>query len=138
MCYDKGMRRADFENLARLVLDEQLNARGFHLVPQPPGDFLDDRPAALYEADPDDFGVRYPALDRRTGGTTPCVDLWFHLDKTTGNVTSDLDGSPLDNLADQLGLPTPIRPTDVSQDIEHQLARLASRIVAVLDVAKKK
>jgi len=132
------MRRADFENLTSLALDEQLNARGFHLVPQPPGDFVDDRPAVLYEADPDDFGVRYPALDRRVGAITPCVDLWFHLDKATGKITSELDGSPLDDLAGRLGLPAQVGPADVSHDIEHQLSRLASRIVAVLDMATKK
>jgi hypothetical protein len=132
------VRREDFESLARLALDEQLNACGFHLVPQPPGDFFDDRPAALYEADPDDFGLRYPALDPRIRGITPCVDLWFHLDKATGKVTADLDGTPLANLAEELGLSAPVRPTDVSRDIEHQLSRLASRIVAALDMAKKK
>ena len=129
------MRRGDFENLARMALDAQLNSRGFRLVPLPPADFSDDNPMALYEADPNDFGPQYPALDPRIKGITPCVDLWIHLDTSTGKVTSDLDGTPLDSLANQFGV-SRVKPTDVPAEIDYQLSRLASEIVAVLDAAK--
>src|ERR1700736_5104408 len=75
-----GVRRGDFEDLVRTFLDEELEGRGFRLTPQRPADAEDEKPAAVYEADPDYFAERYPALDGRAGGNVPCVDLWVHLD----------------------------------------------------------
>jgi len=56
------MRRGDFEDLVRRHLDGELVPRGFTLIPQPPADWDDDQPRAVYEARPDEFDRRYPAL----------------------------------------------------------------------------
>ena len=131
------MRRGDFENRLRGSLDKQLTPRGFHLTPQPPADFFDEKPAAVYEADSDEFGLRHPALDRRLAGNTRCVDLWFHLDKSTGKVISDLDGASLESLMDQLGLPMLPETIEFTEGIDKQLSRLSSQILAILDAAEE-
>lgn len=132
------MRRGDFENLLRRLLDKRLHPRGFHLTPQPPADFFDDKLAAVYEADADEFGQRYPALDGRGTGNTRCIDLWFYLDQSTGKVTSDLDGASLDALMPRFYLPSLPESTESPEAIEAQLSRLVSQILAILDAAGKR
>jgi hypothetical protein len=130
------MRRGDFENLVGRYLDVELEARGFQLIPQPPADFDDERPAALYEANPDDFGERYPALDGRPGGNDRCVDLWVHLDPTTGSISGDLDGTPIESVAETLGVVDHAGPASDPTDIDVQLQRLAKRVAMALDAAR--
>ena len=84
------MRRGDFEDLVRRHLDGELVPRGFTLTPQPPADWDDDQRHAVYEARPDEFDRRYPAL--AVGGDPPCIDLWIQLDPRTGKVNSTLNG----------------------------------------------
>jgi len=70
------MRRGDFEALVRRHLDGVLVPRGFELTPQPPAEWDDEQPRAVYEAAPADFNRRYPAIacdDRQ------CIDLWVVL-----------------------------------------------------------
>jgi hypothetical protein len=130
------MRRGDFENLLRGALDSDLNPRGFHLTPQAPADFIDDTPWAVYEADPNEYGERYPRLDSRDTGNTICVDLRFHLNRSTGRITSDLDGTSLDDIATQFGLP--LLNEHSPEPLDEQLKRLSSQIVAILAAAEKK
>jgi hypothetical protein len=59
---NRTMRRGDFEALVRQHLDRELGPRGFRLTPQPPADWDDPQPCAVYEAEPGDFNRRYPAL----------------------------------------------------------------------------
>jgi hypothetical protein len=132
------MRRGEFENRLREALDKELTPRGFRLVPQPPADFLDDKPAAVYEADPDEFGPRYPALDSRLTGNTRCVDLWFYLDTPTGRITSDLDGASVESLIEQFGVPALTESPESPEDLDLQLSRLLSQIVAILDAAERR
>ncbi|HYM96430.1 MAG TPA: hypothetical protein VET26_03945 [Candidatus Sulfotelmatobacter sp.] len=72
------MRRGDFEELVRRHLDGVLEPRGFSLTPQPPADYNDDRPHAVFEDHLDDFNRRYPLL--AVEGGAPCIDLWVELD----------------------------------------------------------
>ena len=132
------MRRGDFEDLIRQCLDIELESRGFRLTPQPPADCNDEKPAAVYEADPDDFGERYPALDARAGGNVRCVDLWVHLDPLTGTITSELEGPSIETLMERLGVMEPAGPSQAPMDTESQLKRLARRIAAVLDAARRR
>jgi len=131
-----GVRRGDFEDLVRTFLDEELEGRGFRLTPQPPADAEDEKPAAVYEADPDDFAQRYPALDGRAGGNVPCVDLWVHLDPLTGTISGELEGPSIETLMERFGIADQLAPTSARMDTETQLKRLAWRIAAVLDAAR--
>jgi hypothetical protein len=131
-----AMRRGDFENLLRRLLDKELNPRGFALTPQAPADFIGEKQAAVYEANPDQFGERYPALDQRATGNTICVDLWFHFDESTGSVTSDLDGTSLDALLNRFHLRRPGEVAESSSDLETQVSALLSQVVAILDAAQ--
>ena len=137
MCYDNAMRRGEFENLLRQALDDELVRRGFRLTPQPPADFDDEKPAAVYEADPDEFGQRYPPLDGRAGGNVRCVDLWVYLDQSTGRITSDLDGASLDTLMARFGVPDRTQPGKFPVDTSSQLSRLSWQIAAILDAAER-
>lgn len=132
-----AMRRGDFENLLRRLLDKELNPRGFTLTPQAPSDFVNQLQAAAYEANPEQFGQRYPALDQRATGNTRCVDLWFHLDESTGKVTSDLDGTPLDALLTRFHLTSGSALAESPETIDAQVSTLGSHILAILDAAEK-
>ena len=131
------MRRGDFENLLRRLLDTELNPRGFALTPQAPADFVDERLSAVFEADPDEFGERYPALDGRASGNTMCVDLWFHVDGSTGKLTSDLDGTSLDALLNRFHLPPRAQSPQSPESLESQVTALLAQILAILEAAKK-
>ena len=96
------MRRGDFEDLVRRHLDGELVPRGFTLIPQPPADWEDDQPRAVYEARPDEFDRRYPAL--AVGADPPCIDLWIQLDPSTGRVSSTLNGPLVEEVSKRLGL----------------------------------
>src|SRR5713101_7259153 len=96
------MRRGDFEDLVRRHLDGELVPRGFTLTPQPPADWDDDQPHAVYEARPDEFDRRYPAL--AVGGDPPCIDLRIQLDPRTGKVSSTLNGFLVEEVSKRLGL----------------------------------
>jgi hypothetical protein len=130
------VRRGDFEHLVRRYLDMDLESRGFRLTPQPPADWEDEKPSAVYEADPDDFGERYPALDARAGGNVPCIDLWVHLDPVTGQISSELDGPSIETVMERFGVADLAQPISARMDTGTQLKRLAWRIAAVLDAAQ--
>jgi hypothetical protein len=129
------MRRGDFEDLVRRHLDGELVPRGFTLTPQPPADWNDDQPRAVYEALPVDFNRRYPAL--AVGGDPPCIDLWIQLDPGTGRISASLDGPSVDEVSKRLGLTRP--PTSGPQDTEVglQLSDLGARLGDLLDAAKR-
>ncbi len=131
------MRRGDFEYLVRQYLDGELLPRGFRLTPQPPADWIDDKPAVVYEANPDEFGERYPALDGRASGNIRCVDLWVHLEPSTGEITSELDGTSIETLTVRFGLTDPAESKPMLRDTASQLTRLAWRIAAILDAARR-
>jgi hypothetical protein len=130
------VRREDFEHLVRRYLDIDLESRGFRLTPQPPADWEDEKPWVVYEAHPDDFGERYPALDARAGGNVPCIDLWVHLDPVTGQISSELDGSSIEAVMERFGVADLAQPISARRDTGTQLKRLAWRIAAVLDAAQ--
>lgn len=123
--------------LVQRHLDGALTQRGFRLTPQPPADSDDQRPSAVYEAHPDDFGERYPPLDARVRGNAPCVDLWVHLDPSTGLITSELEGVSPEELLARFRLDDPAQLEPVSRDPDVQLGGLASRIAAILDAASR-
>lgn len=130
--------RGQFEEQLRHVLDKDLTARGFRLTRQPPGDFDDNKLGAVFETDANEFGERYPLLDGRAGGNTICIDLWFHLDKATGRITSDLDGASLESLMARLGVENGAEPSESLEDADKQLRRLSWQIAAILDAAERR
>ncbi len=136
-CYDCGMRRGDFENLVRRYLDSELLPRGFRLTPQTPADWNDEKPAAVYEADPHDFAERYPALRRHPGSDVRCIDFWVHLDPSTGKITSELEGPSLETLMVRLGVMDPAETEPAPSDTDSQLRMLTRRIDAILDAASR-
>jgi hypothetical protein len=136
-CYDCGMRRGDFENLVRRYLDNELMPRGFRLTPQAPTDWNDEKPAAVYEADPDDFAKRYPALRPHPGSEVRCIDFWVHLDPSTGKITSELEGPSVETLMARLGVRDPAETGPAPSDTDSQLRMLTRRIAAILDAASR-
>lgn len=130
------MRRGDFEDLVRRHLDAELNPRGFRLIPQPPADWDDEKPAVVYEANPNDFGERYPTVVGGALGNAPCVDLWIRFDPTTGLITSELEWLSLEELLARFRVEAPAL-TESSVDIDTQLHRLARRYAAILDAASR-
>jgi hypothetical protein len=130
------MRRGYFEELLRRHLDIDLAPLGLHLVPQPPEDVEDANPSAVFEADANEFGQRYPALDNRNRGNTICVDLWIHLDPVTGKFTAELDGAPLEALLDRFGVSDLTASSGAPQDASSQLSLLARRVVSILQAAR--
>jgi hypothetical protein len=129
------MRRGDFEDLVRRHLDGELVPRGFTLTPQPPADWNDDQPHAVYEALPVDFNRRYPAL--AVGGDPPCIDLWIQLDPGTGRIRGTLDGPSLDEVSQRLGLTRPPASGPQGTDVDSQLSDLGARLGDLLDAAKR-
>lgn len=129
------MRRGDFEDLVRRHLDGELIRRGFTLTPQPPADWDDEQPHAVYEADPADFNRRYPAL--AVGGDPRCIDLWIHLDPATGTISGTLEGPPIEEVIERLGLTRPPTFGPKGTDVGLQLTDLAARIGDVLDAAQR-
>lgn len=130
------MRRGDFEDLVRRYLDSEVGSRGFRLIPQPPAEWEDEKPQAVYEADPNDFGERYPALDERVGGNVMCVDLWIHLDPGIPSISGDLDGTSIEQLEERFGLRSPKGLGSDPTGVETQLKELARRIAMALDAAR--
>jgi hypothetical protein len=129
------MRRGDFENLVRRHLDGELGPRGFHLTPQPPADWEDEQPHAVYEADPEDFNRRYPAL--AVGGDPRCIDLWVRLDPGTERISSTLNGPSVEVVTQRLGLTRPPTSGPPATDIALQLTDLSARLSNALDAAKR-
>ncbi len=128
------MHRGDFENLVRRHLDGALVPRGFELTPQPPADWDDEQPHAVYEAEPADFNRRYPAL----GSDDPrCIDLWIQLDPSTRGISSALDGPSVEEVAERLGLNRPPTSGPPNTDLELQLTDLSARLAEVLDAATR-
>ena len=134
---NNSMRRGEFENLLRRLLDKELNPRGFTLTPQARADVVSTTLAAVFEANPDQYGERYPALDQRATGNTPCIDLWFHFDQSTGKIRSDIDGTSIDDLMNRFNLRAPALTRDTDA-IEAQVSVLGAQIVAILDAAEKR
>jgi len=129
------MRRGDFEALVRHHLDGALTTRGFNLTPQPPADWEDAQPDAVYEADPEDFNRRYPAL--AVDGDPRCIDLWIQLDPSTGRISSTLNGPPLEVVTERLGLTRPPAPGPPGTDPGLQLTDLRARLSDLLDAATR-
>jgi hypothetical protein len=129
------MRRGDFEDLVRRHLDGELVPRGFTLIPQPPADWDDDQPHAVYEARPDEFDRRYPAL--AGGSDSPCIDLWIELDPSTGSISSTLNGPSVGEVSKRLGLPRPPTSGFRGTDVGLQLSDLGGRLRDLLDAAKR-
>lgn len=129
------MRRGDFEDLVRRYLDAELVPRGFTLTPQPPADWDDDQPHAVYEAQSDDFNRRNPAL--AVGGDPPCIDLWIQLDPSTGRISGTLNGLLLEEVSQRLGLTRPPTSGPQGTDVGLQLTDLGARLGNLLDAAKR-
>jgi hypothetical protein len=129
------MRRGDFEDLVRRHLDGELVPRGFTLIPQPPADWDDDQPHAVYEARPDEFDRRYPAL--AGGGDSRCIDLWIQLDPRTGRISSTLNGPSVGEVSKRLGLTRPPTSGSRGTDVGLQLTDLGARLRDLLDAAKR-
>jgi hypothetical protein len=131
------VRRGDFQDLVQRYLDIELHPRGFRLAPQPPADWDDEKPQVVYEANPDEFGERYPALDIRARGNVPCVDLWVHLDPTTRRIWSELEGTSIESLVERFGVADHAEPAPKSTDTEAQLKSLARNIRNLFDAARR-
>jgi hypothetical protein len=129
------VRRGDFEDLIRRHLDGELVPRGFTLKPQPPANWDDDQPRAVYEANPEDFNRRYPAL--AVGGDPPCIDLWIQFDPRTGSVIGTLDGPTVEQVSERLGLTRAPTSGPHGTDLGMKLADLAARLGDLLDAAKR-
>jgi hypothetical protein len=129
------MRRGDFEDIVRRHLDGELEPRGFKLTPQPPADWDDQRPLAVYEAEPGDFNQRYPAL--AFDADARCVDLWVQLDPATTRISSSLSGPSIEEVTERLGLTRPPTSGPPSTDLGLQLTDLSARLAELLDAAKR-
>lgn len=129
------MRRGDFENLVRSHLDGELEPRGFTLTPQPPADWDDEQPHAVYEAEPADFNARYPAL--AVGDDARCIDLWVELDPSTGRISSTLEGPSVEEVTQRLGLTRPPTTGPPTTNLGLQLTDLSARLAELLDTAKR-
>jgi hypothetical protein len=129
------VRRGDFEDLVRRHLDGELVRRGFTLTPQPPADWNDGQPKAVYEALPVDFNRRYPAL--AVGGDPPCIDLWIQLDPGTGRISGSLNGPSVEEVSERLGLTRPPTSGPQGTDVGLQLIELGARLGDLLDAAKR-
>ncbi len=129
------MRRGDFEDLVRRHLDAALVPRGFALIPQPPADWDDDQPHAVYEARPDEFDRRYPAL--AVGDDSPCIDLWVELDPSNGRISSTLNGPSVEEVSKRLGLTIPPTSGPHGTDVGLQLTDLSAHLRDLLDGAKR-
>lgn len=129
------MRRGDFEDLVRRHLDAALLPRGFALTPQPPADWDDEQPHAVYEAGSDDFNQRYPAL--AVHGDPGCIDLWILLDPSTGRISSTLNGPSVEEVTERLGLTRPPTSGPPTTDIALQLTDLGARLADLLDAATR-
>jgi hypothetical protein len=128
------MRRGDFENLVRRHLDGDLVPRGFHLTPQPPADWDDKQPRAVYEAEPADFNRRYPAL---ASDDPFCIDLWVELDPNTGTIKTALNGPSIEDVTERLGLTRPPTSGPPNTDLGLQLTDLSARLAEILDAAQR-
>ena len=128
------MRRGDFEDMVRRHLDRVLVPRGFTLTPQPPSNCDDEQPRAVYEADPDDFNRRYPAI--AVGGDARCIDVWIELEPNTGRISGTLEGPSVEELSRRLGLRPPTSGP-AGTEVGLQLTDLAARLGDVLDAAKR-
>ena len=53
-----------------------------------------------YEADPEDFNRRYPAI--AVGDDRPCIDVWIELDPGTGRISGTLEGPSVEELCEIL------------------------------------
>jgi len=126
------MRRGDFEDLVRRHLDSVLVPRGFTLTPQPPADWDDEQPRAVYEAYPEDFNRRYPAI--AVGGDVPCIDVWIELDPSTGKISGTLEGPSVEELSRRLGLRPPTSGA-AGMEFGLQLTDLVTRLGEILDAA---
>jgi hypothetical protein len=126
------MRRGDFEDLVRRHLDSVLVPRGFTLTPQPPSDWDDEQPRAVYEADPEEFNRRYPAI--AVGDDVPCIDVWIELDPGTGRISGSLEGPTVDELSRRLGLGPPASGP-AGMEVGLQLTDLGTRLSEILDAA---
>ena len=128
------MRRGDFEALVQRHLDGVLVPRGFELIPQPPAEWDDEQPRAVYEAAPVDFNRRYPAIacdDPR------CIDLWVELDPSTGMIRGALNGPSIEEVTKRLGLTLPPMSGPPKSDIGLQLTNLAAHLAELFDAAKR-
>lgn len=128
------MRRGDFEDLLRRHLDGELVQRGFALTPQPPADWDDKEPHAVFEAEPADFNRRYPAL---AGDDPNCIDLWVELDPRTGTIGASLNGASVRELTERLGLTRPPASGPPGTNLGLQLTDLSARLAELLDAAKR-
>jgi hypothetical protein len=129
------VRRGDFEDLVRRHLDGELVPRGFALTPQPPADWDDAQPRAVYEAEPADFNRRHPAL---ASDDATCIDLWVELDPTTGRISGALNGPSIEEVTQRLGLTRPPTSVPPNTDLAQQLADLSARLAELLDAAKRR
>ena len=127
-----------YETIVREHLDQVLNPRGFRLSSQQGfGVDLEGRVAhaAVYEADPDDYAIRYPALRAKFDGDVPCVDLWVKRDPVSGRLGASLEGDDLLELLAEVG-PTSEESSpseSPANDLERQLNTLGEYIARVLD-----
>lgn len=115
-------------------LDGVLVHRGFALTPQPPSNCDDESPRAVYEANPDDFNRRYPAI--ALGGGAPCIDLWIELDSNSGTLRGTLEGTPVGELSRMLGVTAPTSGP-AGTEVSLQLTGLGARLGEILDAAKR-
>jgi len=117
----------------RRHLDSVLVPRGFTLTPQPPSDWNDEHPRAVYEADPEDFNRRYPGIAVADG--MPCIDVWIELDPGTGRITGSLEGPSVEELSRRLDLRPPTSGP-AATEVGLQLTDLGTRLGEILDAAR--
>jgi hypothetical protein len=130
------VRRSDFEAQVRRHLDATLGPRGFTLTPQPPADWEDTMPAAIYEADPKDYELHYPSLRARFNGEVSCIDIWIKSEAVTGRLLCELEGDDLPELLTELGAPAQaerLREVPFGTDVGEQLEEIAKALEYILD-----
>ncbi len=122
-----------FEARVRRHLDSTLGPRGFSLTSQR-GFMLGPEGRAhhqvIYEANPDFYARRYPALRRRFDGDVPCIDLCIDIGEGDAIRSVRLEVDDIWDLLMELGEPLPLV---AEEGLDAQLSALANTLRFVLD-----
>ena len=114
-------------------LDDILQPRGFGLAAQQGFGLLPDGSVAhevIYEADPEDYARRYPALRRRFEGDVPCIDLRINLGDGNQVVSASLEVDDIWDLLLEIDAPL---PRFGQGRLDAQLTDLADSLRRILD-----
>ena len=129
-----SIRRGTFEDLVRCAFDPVVTTYGFSLTPQPPAEYVEQRPAAaVYETTPAEFTRRFPRWAAQWDfDEVGCVDLWVEADLATNRVDVHLEGEGIRELADDSSTAKAADFTEIRRRLEDALEDAAALCAVVL------